>query len=778
MTHEAQLKLCARLLKATRKLLESSESSGRRQPKSATRQPESATGQPESATRQPKSATGQPKSATRPDSPREILRLLANGQLEIAGWNASVRNENPREAVPIKVFDETKFAAACTTITTGEGVNPKPGELSHPDFALLYKDPCLLGWVYQLILKEQHSLGRADEVAEEDIGRSTQWFTPRWIAEFLVEQSLDGRQGMPARFLDPACGAGHLLITAIDRMFSGSADSPETRLSRILEHGVHGLDIDPLMVELSLFAIYLRSRQLVPAPIELPLPKVFCIGTTDGADCIGSLRFGTPFENEIVIHRPGHGETVDWRIFQQSFQSIASNPPYMSHRVLPPALSEFLRTHYRSARYDLYAAFLDRCLNWLVEGGKLAMICQQSFLSIQRYENLRNEIDRFAEFQSITQLGPGTFGAKSGEKANNAVVVLTRNSRGNDCSEQLVDYRRLLSAPEKMQAEYTGLSALPAVRIPREALLAGTSGAPACPHRIRDLFNTCVPLESEETGITCVNGLFTCDNKRFVRLFYEVSPSESSDFVPYDKGGGHKWFRTTRYMLRWIDGGDEIRKFRKSRGQSVALPGEAFYFREGVTYSYIGTKGFRARLLNAGSIFDIASSSVFSCDIPHLYLLGFLNSALSCFLLGVLNPTINFQIGDLRRMPFVKPSDLVQTQIVGRVSKAVELARAVEKFDPESPSCAVETISAREMYEQMIASADRVNGEEVQLQQEIDELVFDLYQIDSETREIVRSDPWVIRSRKPLLAVPTWEGFSRSIARRGRVIASELEKRP
>jgi hypothetical protein len=79
--------------------------------------------------------------------------------------------------------------------------------------------------------------------------------------------------------------------------------------------------------------------------------------------------------------------------------------------------------------------------------------------------------------------------------------------------------------------------------------------------------------------------------------------------VPYDKGGGQKWYHQTSYRLFWPDNGDSIRQYRKERGQSRALPFEEYYFKPGLTYSYIATPASK-RLLSENSIFDIASRNL------------------------------------------------------------------------------------------------------------------------------------------------------------------------
>jgi hypothetical protein len=305
------------------------------------------------------------------------------------------------------------------------------------------------------------------------------------------------------------------------------------------------------------------------------------------------------------------------------------------------------------------------------------------------------------------------------------------------------------------------------------ALFKSIGNAPLalwCPPDIAKLFQDCAALESPQSGLICSNGLFTCDNKRFVRTSDQVQEAERHNYVPYDKGGGQKWYRTTPYLLQWLSEGDEIRQFRKSRGQSAALPGEQFYFRDGVTYSYIGTRGFKARLLSPGSIFDIASSAIFSADDDDEYLVGFLNSSLVCFLLGVLNPTINFQIGDLRRLPFVKPDQQLKQQIVHLSRRAIKIAQQIEHFDPHSPCYSVPIFAGKDQsnwpaqFQEYLQKVEQLNREEAGIQTEINRLIFKLYDICDSTQATIASDPWVVRSHTPICKPRTYQQHVRDLS--------------
>ncbi|HEY9678195.1 MAG TPA: N-6 DNA methylase [Drouetiella sp.] len=588
-------------------------------------------------------------------------------------------------------------------------------------------DSLAAGWFKQCIIKETpRSIGLNDghiiRSNLNDVPQLTQWFTPSWIADFLIEQSIGSNA--ETKFLDPACGAGHLLIPALNRLNKLSSDnSIKTRLENILDSQLYALDIDEELVSLAKFAVYLEARDLAGV-CELPAPKIFALTDANG---LGSL------------------ESKSLRNLPTTFDAVAMNPPYLGHRTMPQPLRDYLRAKYPNSQYDLFAAFLEMGMRLTKPGGKLSAICQQSVLTIQRYSALRKTFISEADIESVVQLGSGAFATKGGEKTNNAIVTLQKHSQSSE--KQPVTCWQLLSKKEKLIAENTGIMNVPHKIIPRaeaDELACALPDSPFsfwAPKDVIKLFAKHPRLDDTKNGITCTNGLFTCNNKKFVLHYSEVPEAISHEYVSYDKGGGHKWFRTSELMLHWKNNGEEIRQYRVKRGQSAKLPGEAHYFKSGVTYSYIGTRGFKARLLSPNAVFDIASSAIFSEKYDTLYILGLLNSSLTRCVLGTLNPTINFQIGDIRRLPFAPPTTEVHDAIVALVREAVAIASEVEKYDPSSPTFQPKPIQ-KEEYEKRLK---HWTATEQRIQSHLDEIIFDHYEIGTQSRNQILVDPWVTR---------------------------------
>ena len=161
----------------------------------------------------------------------------------------------------------------------------------------------VIGWLYQFYISEKKDAVIGKVVKSEDIPAATQLFTPNWIVQYLVQNSV-GRQWLqtypdsplkdkmeyyiepaeqtpevqaqlaaitPAsiepesiKVLDPACGSGHILIEAYNVLKNiyeerGYRGRDITQL--ILENNFFGLDIDDRAAQLSGFALLMMARQ-------------------------------------------------------------------------------------------------------------------------------------------------------------------------------------------------------------------------------------------------------------------------------------------------------------------------------------------------------------------------------------------------------------------------------------------------------------------------------------------------------------------------------------
>ncbi|EMZ5623885.1 BREX-1 system adenine-specific DNA-methyltransferase PglX [Enterobacter roggenkampii] len=161
----------------------------------------------------------------------------------------------------------------------------------------------VIGWLYQFYISEKKDAVIGKVVKSEDIPAATQLFTPNWIVQYLVQNSV-GRQWLqtypdsnlkgkmpyyiePAeqtpevqaqlaaitpssieperiKVLDPACGSGHILTEAykvLKAIYEERGYRTRDIPQLILENNIFGLDIDDRAAQLSGFAMLMLARQ-------------------------------------------------------------------------------------------------------------------------------------------------------------------------------------------------------------------------------------------------------------------------------------------------------------------------------------------------------------------------------------------------------------------------------------------------------------------------------------------------------------------------------------
>ncbi|EDU9161211.1 BREX-1 system adenine-specific DNA-methyltransferase PglX [Salmonella enterica subsp. enterica] len=161
----------------------------------------------------------------------------------------------------------------------------------------------VIGWLYQFYISEKKDAVIGKVVKSEDIPAATQLFTPNWIVQYLVQNSV-GRQWLqtypdsplkgkmdyyiepaeqtpevqaqlaaitPAsiepesiKVLDPACGSGHILIevyNVLKNIYEERGYRARDIPQLILENNIFGLDIDDRAAQLSGFALLMMARQ-------------------------------------------------------------------------------------------------------------------------------------------------------------------------------------------------------------------------------------------------------------------------------------------------------------------------------------------------------------------------------------------------------------------------------------------------------------------------------------------------------------------------------------
>lgn len=350
-------------------------------------------------------------------------------------------------------------------------------------------------------------------------------------------------------------------------------------------------------------------------------------------------------------------------ILNRVYDAVIANPPYMGGKGMNTLVKDFAKKQFPDSKSDLFAMFIERGFYWCKESGFNSMVTMQSWMFLSSYETMRENILRKRSIHTLAHLGSRAFNEISGEVVQTvASVFQKKNFNGfKPVCFRLVDGQEedKALALRKSKGRFDMTSQDDFQKVPGSPLAYWIS------EKLRDSFQ--FGRKVKDLASTTV-GMFTCDNARFLRAWYEVSTNDigfnftksdsnvqNKKYYPYNKGGGHrKWYGLNYLVVFFKDNGQEIREYRKSVGQSFSLPGEKYYFLESVTWSDITTNDFAARFSPTGFLFDIKGASAFA-PIENLnYLLAFFCSKPVVSFMKLINPTSTFQVGDINKIPVLE----------------------------------------------------------------------------------------------------------------------------
>ena len=385
----------------------------------------------------------------------------------------------------------------------------------------------IIGWLYQYYNTELKDdtfakLKKNVKITKERIPAATQLFTPDWIVRYMVENSV-GRiwiehlravdpstdeKATAERFgwkyylpeagqeeavnvklaeirttykdlkptditcIDPCMGSGHILIAMFDVLMdiyeSAGYDKREAAFE-IVEHNIHGLDIDQRAYQLAYFAVMMKgrgyNRRFLRGRDGKPEPKVYAIVESDEINQNHLQFFGTHLSemerNLAVMQIEGlldifkdareygsilNVDACDWDVLERfvddlgitgqiSFESVGSeetqvqlrklvriarnleqkydvvvtNPPYMGASNMNPVLSKFIKDNYADYKSDFFSAFMIKCSSMAKEQGYLGFLTPYVWMFIQSYEKLRKYLFAKATIQTLIQFEYSAF---------------------------------------------------------------------------------------------------------------------------------------------------------------------------------------------------------------------------------------------------------------------------------------------------------------------------------------------------------------------------------
>ena len=600
----------------------------------------------------------------------------------------------------------------------------------------------IIGWLYQYYITEPHNEIvniYKGTVKREDIPAATQLFTTDWVVRYMVDNSLgkywiernpqsslreklaffvapkngeirfidEKVEPQELTFFDPCMGSGHILVYAFDMLmeiYTECGYNTRDAASEIVRSNLFGLDIDPRAYQLAYFAIMMKARQydrrFLTRGIE---PQVYCPKKDEDLIEFGSLvkvdELGEkPQEpTELTLFNMDYEATLnDWnfrRLLAQDYVAVCTNPPYLNK--YNAKLKGFVNDKYKDYSGDLFSVFIYRNLQLCKPNGYCGFMSPFVWMFIKTYEKLREFIIRSRSITTLIQMEYSAF--------EEATVPICSFVLQNKKSDEAGLYFRLSDFKGGMEVQRKKV--LEAIANPdcgyfyeaQQSNFSKIPGSPVAYWVSNGLLEAFDSGKSLDEIALARNGMKTGENGRFVRLWWEVAIADlnlyakdwksavasKAKWFPYNKGGEYrKWYGNNDCIVNWENQGNEIFNHAKADKRNVQDYPLELKFIPSVSWSLVtsGQPAFRYKVYNLS---DIAGMSFFTKEPSLSLLLGFCNSKIALEILRILAPTINFQAGDIGRLPVVEYGDQAEG-ICNLVSSNIALSK--DDWDSYEPS--------------------------------------------------------------------------------------------
>ncbi len=520
------------------------------------------------------------------------------------------------------------------------------------------------------------------------------------------------------KVIDPCMGSGHILVYAFDvlmQIYTSAGWDQREAAQSILKNNLYGLDIDDRAAQLAYFAVMMKARQydrrLLSRGIQ---PNIYSIRESNGIQAMtieyfhkNDPKLKTDIESIVTEMRDAkeYGSIlnitpVDFAglyarfdeiredinmmqmsaldellplvkcadVLAQKYDVVVTNPPYMGSAGMGAKLLEFVKKEYPDSKSDLFAVFIERCGMLTKRGGYQSMITQHAWMFLSGYERLRVKA-LASDIVNMAHLGPRAFEDIAGEVVQTASFVFRRTNIPTYAGQ----YVRLIDFPSERAKEEAFLSG--SCRLfstkSKYALLPGSPIAYWVSKNVLSVYNHGVPLGEIAAPR---KGNSTSDNNRFLRFWAEIDVNKmnlhSSEITvadsikrrwyPYNKGGGYrKWYGFNEYLVDWYNDAAAIRSIK-----TAVIANYQYFMKPGLTWSTVSSNNFSIRQFGSGYIFDNGGCCIFDLGDKSDYLLGLLNSEVFRYIFGQLNPTLNFQSGEVAKFPVIyKSSEEVNTLV-------------------------------------------------------------------------------------------------------------------
>ena len=502
---------------------------------------------------------------------------------------------------------------------------------------------------------------------------------------------------------DPACGSGHILVYAFEllvKMYLERDYRMRDIPGLILSKNLHGMEIDPRAAQIAGLALAMCAREMdrrffgrgVQADVavlesvvleEDDIPqgaalakKKDLVDALAHLDEIGSLL--VPSEGDLAALHEAIELTGTDGLFDGTSKNklecalkacealarrhdcVVANPPYMGSSSFGPFMSKWVKKNYPDVKSDLCTCFIERGFNLAGDRGYAAMITMQSWMFLGSFEKMRSSLIGSKSILSMLHLGPRAFDAIGGEVVNVTThVVYNGRTACEGAYVRLVDIngsdakrKKALEAIQNPDCDwfycrdaetFKQIPGTPIAYWASDGLISSFKNG----KRLGDITDTHL-------------GMATCDNERFLRLWWEVGDKErvlpedypysspNVSWVPYNKGGiFRKWYGNDEYVVNWSGNGGTLDK------AGAVMINETLRFRPMISWTRVSSGSLAVRLKPSGFMFDMTGPAAFGSPSQLKYNAAFLNSSVGLMVARFLSASLDFQPGQIANYPVI-----------------------------------------------------------------------------------------------------------------------------
>lgn len=438
---------------------------------------------------------------------------------------------------------------------------------------------------------------------------------------------------------------------------------------------------------------------------------------------------------------------------RERYDVVLVNPPFGDPI---PHSKPYIDETFPNSKGNLYSAFVERCLQWVMPRGALGAITSRSGFFLSSFRRWREKII-LSQSSSLVCADLG-YGVLDGAKVETAAYCLLKSEAvpSHDTGARLSVFIRLITSDDSSResqllfrvrqarqevgsTEHYVVAYDDFHELPGSPFIYWVSGS------IRRMFRD-LPLLSEGDR-SLRQGLATAYDFRFIRTAWEVEPSHvlcgkmqpdkafapdretsghpsvnQSIWAPIVKGGSYSPFHCTiDLVVNWRDNGREIRERTNSEtarpySNIWQLKGtEAqFFFKAGITWpSRPWKRGFFSHV-PPGCLFSHTGTMLFVASEVHWSTLALLNSDAFIGLLHLLMPrgggdtqqTLQYEVGYVASVPIPTIGGNEAAQLESLARRAWDISRRLSSMKETSHEFrfpAILQVEGNSLYERVMS---------------------------------------------------------------------------